>query len=182
MNKYFILIVILLVIPLVTSTTCPRGLVNDTYPGACNLYTDSNKNNICDYSEQPSQQSQTISSQQSNTQNSNIKINTIKYNITLITIITILLYLATYFLSKKNKISQVTHKKIWNFLLLITFIITAFTSIFYLLKLEYNINLSLPINISFLHIEIGYIMILISIFHMLWHLPYFKTYLKTNLK
>jgi ABC-type molybdate transport system substrate-binding protein len=33
------------------SLSCPRGLVNDPYPGVCHLYTDENSNNICDYSE-----------------------------------------------------------------------------------------------------------------------------------
>jgi len=169
----FLLAVLLIIIPLISSTDCPRGLVNDTYPGDCGIYTDSNNNKICDYSEE-----KTISAQQLNTETSNIKESTMKYNITLITIITIILYLFTYFLSKYSKISQVTHKKIWNFLLLITFIITALTSIFYILKIEYGTNLSLPFNISFWHIEIGYAMILISIFHTLWHLPYFKSYLK----
>ena len=30
---------------------CPRGLVNDPYPGSCGMYIDNNQNNICDYSE-----------------------------------------------------------------------------------------------------------------------------------
>lgn len=30
---------------------CPKGLVNDTYPGNCNLYVDENNNGICDLSE-----------------------------------------------------------------------------------------------------------------------------------
>lgn len=31
--------------------TCPWGLVHDTYPGQCGLYTDQDKNYVCDYSE-----------------------------------------------------------------------------------------------------------------------------------
>lgn len=30
---------------------CPKGFENDPAPGACGLYTDTNDNNICDYSE-----------------------------------------------------------------------------------------------------------------------------------
>ncbi len=33
------------------STRCPRGLVNDPYPGRCRHYTDRNGNGICDLSE-----------------------------------------------------------------------------------------------------------------------------------
>ncbi|MFH0876306.1 MAG: hypothetical protein V1859_10295 [archaeon] len=31
--------------------SCPKGLVNDPYPGRCNLYIDQNSDNICDLSE-----------------------------------------------------------------------------------------------------------------------------------
>jgi len=32
-------------------SNCPRGLVNDEYPGACGSYIDIDENQICDYSE-----------------------------------------------------------------------------------------------------------------------------------
>lgn len=31
---------------------CPNGNVNDPSPGQCGLYTDENKNGVCDYSEE----------------------------------------------------------------------------------------------------------------------------------
>lgn len=31
--------------------TCPRGLINDPYPGRCHHYVDSNGSGFCDYSE-----------------------------------------------------------------------------------------------------------------------------------
>ena len=30
---------------------CPKGLVNDEYPGNCSLYVDTDENSICDHSE-----------------------------------------------------------------------------------------------------------------------------------
>ncbi len=30
---------------------CPRGLVNDPYPGECSRYTDTNNDGICDHSQ-----------------------------------------------------------------------------------------------------------------------------------
>jgi len=172
MRKDIILIIlsIILILPQIIATTCPKGLINDTYPGNCGLYTDTNNNKICDYSEE--------SSQQLNTENPNLKLDKMEYNITLITIISVMLYLLSLFLVKYNKISPVTHKKIWNILLLITFIITALTSMIIVLKLEYGTIIQIPLNLSFWHVEIGYAMILISIFHILWHIPYFKSYLK----
>ena len=39
-------------VPLVSAwDDCPRGLVNDTYPGACSRYIDTNKDGICDHSQ-----------------------------------------------------------------------------------------------------------------------------------
>lgn len=32
-------------------TSCPRGLINDSYPGSCSDYIDLNNNSICDRSE-----------------------------------------------------------------------------------------------------------------------------------
>ena len=38
-------------VPAVTScVACPRGLVNDPYPGRCRLYVDSDKDGLCDHS------------------------------------------------------------------------------------------------------------------------------------
>lgn len=45
-------------ISLVSSLGCSRGLENDSYPGVCGLYTDSNKDWSCDYSEDLNPKSQ----------------------------------------------------------------------------------------------------------------------------
>lgn len=34
-----------------SGTRCPKGLVNDPYPGQCRSYRDTNGNGICDLSE-----------------------------------------------------------------------------------------------------------------------------------
>jgi protein involved in sex pheromone biosynthesis len=33
------------------SGSCPKGLINDTYPGECGQYIDKNQDNICDRSQ-----------------------------------------------------------------------------------------------------------------------------------
>lgn len=37
--------------PTRAASRCPRGLINDPYPGSCRHYIDSNHNGLCDYSE-----------------------------------------------------------------------------------------------------------------------------------
>lgn len=88
----------------------------------------------------------------------------------------VIIYLISFFMAKKNIITIITHKKIWNIILLISFILVAITSISFLLLLEYGIYFSIPNN-SFWHTELGIVMILISLFHSIWHLAYFKAIL-----
>ena len=101
------------------------------------------------------------------------------YNILSISAALVAVYLASLFLSRQGKyLSVLLHRKIWNALLVTTFILTSLSAVFYLLMLEYNLDL-LPqqIDASFWHIEFGLAFVLIGIFHALWHIPYFKQYL-----
>jgi len=90
-----------------------------------------------------------------------------------IILVTIIAYLSTWFLSKKEKISTILHRKIWNWLLLITFIPVTITSILWILRVEYGIIIPVFFNISYWHLIFGVIMILISVFHIIWHVKYY---------
>lgn len=153
-----LVLIILLLLPLAAALDCPRGIQNDAYPGDCKLYVDMDGNQICDLSESPplTQQEKSYWGKDS-------------YYLFEIIIILTIIYLLSYFILKKN---IVLHRKIWNFLLLLSFLVTAITSLAILLRWN------LGINSVFWHIEIGIIMILISVYHALWHLPYFKSYYK----
>ncbi|HRZ85515.1 MAG TPA: hypothetical protein P5277_01920 [Candidatus Paceibacterota bacterium] len=185
-KKYFIFATfILLSISLAYAwDDCPKGFTDENCQVMCGTYTDTNKDSICDHSqENPSLTSQNIQNQQVSNQSSLIQsANKSKYNLIPIFAVTLILYLITYFLSKKEKISFILHKKIWNILLLATFLFTAVTSLLYIIKVDYSINSFNLASVSFWHIEIGIVMILISIFHALWHIPYFKSYIKTKSK
>jgi hypothetical protein len=101
------------------------------------------------------------------------------YNLPLIAGALIVVYLISLFLSRQGKyLSIALHRKIWNAFLVITFILTALSAIFYLLSLDYNVDI-LPrqLDVSFWHIEFGLAFILIGAFHALWHIPYFAQYL-----
>ncbi len=149
-------------------TDCPFGKINDTYPGDCRLYTDENQDGICDLSQDIQQNENTLN-------NSNIFQE--KYPFLSIFFLLVLLYILTTILSKKEKISHVLHKKIWNILLTLSFLVCAISSVIYILNLNYGI-FQLNQNISFVHIESGIIMIIISIFHIIWHIFYYKNIFK----
>lgn len=161
---------------------CPLGEVNDPYPGDCGRYTDTDKNGICDHSE-PNPNEKNIELAENDIQVNPIekvaltenKINnTPGYNFFSLTISIIFLYFLSYFSSKKKLIEIKTHKKIWNFLLLFTFLVSGLLGILLVLKIDYNIIISLPFNILSLHVEAGIAMAVISFFHILERIKCFK--------
>jgi cation transport ATPase len=218
----------------VTALDCPIGLINDTAPGSCGLYTDKNTDNICDLS-QPTDSCDTnltatdltsneikamtveqvaehyniegekfaeeiskiagIKVKKSDSfqilhdqyavrpvsvreialsmQKNTTTVTTQNHYIILIILLTTILYITTWFLSKKEKITTQAHRKIWNWILFITFIPTLVTSLLWLLRVEWGIILRVPFNIEYWHIIFGMIMIMISIFHIIWHTKYY---------
>jgi len=171
MKKEFLLaliFIILMMTGLTYALDCPRGIENDPYPGVCNLYVDSNKDNICDLSQEtiPPTVIKTDTNLQFQTRNLR------EYYVIPIFIGLLLFYLISYFALKDMKI---LHRKIWNILLLFSFLISAILGIILAINISLGTNIQLPLNMLFWHVEAGIAMTLISIFHILWHLPYFKS-------
>jgi hypothetical protein len=76
-------------------------------------------------------------------------------------------YVLTGFLVKKNKITLQFHRKIWNSLLLVCFLVTAVLGILMALGIYPNNSLQI-------HAEFGVALATIAVFHILWHLYFFK--------
>lgn len=110
---------------------CPFNKINDPFPGECGRYIDVNQDNFCDHSQ--------------------ISKNSFGFNY-LIAIVTVLVIL--YIFSVKY---LKNYKKIWNWVLLISFTLTAITGWFW----------------HFLHLPAGVITLVIGLFHCLWHWSYF---------
>jgi len=100
-----------------------------------------------------------------------------QFNLPLIAGAVIVLYLVSLFLSRQGKYLTVAlHRKIWNAVLLISFIATLVFSLLNLVLFDYGIKV-LPIDVNFLHVEFGVVLVLVAAFHALWHIPYFQQYL-----
>lgn len=56
MRRVFLILFLFSAATALAQDTCPNGLVNDSLPGKCGLYTDADGNNVCDLSETPSAQ------------------------------------------------------------------------------------------------------------------------------
>lgn len=97
------------------------------------------------------------------------------YNIILITSIVLLAYLLTFILVKAGKLKKLSHRKIWNVILLITFLVSCLLG--FLLALQINYGFCMGWFRSFLkwHVEFGIAMTLIAVIHIVWHYKYYTT-------
>jgi hypothetical protein len=98
------------------------------------------------------------------------------YNFYLITIITLIAYFLSFYLTKTKKITQIQHRRFWNFVLLITFLASCLLGLFLAFSVDNKLSLSWYLPLIWYHVEFGIVMSLVSIFHILWHIPYYKSY------
>lgn len=85
---------------------------------------------------------------------------------------TALLYALTWILSARKVIRTLLHRKIWNVVLLVS-MVSALLGLFLILSIDFNINITLPFNILFWHVEAGIALGIVGVFHILWHWRYF---------
>ena len=178
--KKIVFVLLLILIPAITLAwdDCPYNKTDCPRPGICNKYIDTDNDKICDRS-QPAPKNRNIeiiNAQETNDKNLiiNNKQNKMTYHLVPISLILILLYFITHILSKKKIISVVNHRKIWNVLLLVSFLVSGILGILLVIEINFGIRISSPFNILFWHVETGITMFAISIFHTLWHWAYFK--------
>ena len=96
------------------------------------------------------------------------------YDLIEVSALTFFLYFLTFFLSKRGFIRKLIHRRIWNALLLLTFIVSCLFGFWLVIMINYGIAMSTFRTFLYWHVEVGISMTLISVFHILWHLTYFK--------
>ncbi len=157
-------------------TDCP-------YPGDCAKYIDTDNDGICDHSQPaPEDRSDEIKIAQTtkeiNISDTKNKQQKSVYHLLPISLFLIVLYAVSHVLSKKKIISVVNHRKIWNFLLLITFLISGILGILLIIEINFGVIILPWFNMLFWHVEAGIAMFAITIFHIFWHCAYFKSMFK----
>lgn len=100
------------------------------------------------------------------------------YDLIFVSSITLGLYFLTLILYKRNIIKRIHHRKLWNLLLLLTFIVSCLFGFFLVIQLNYNVAMKAFKTLLYWHVEIGISMTIIAVIHILWHLTYFKNMLK----
>lgn len=162
---FFALVLVFKPVSIYAWDDCVFEKVNDEFPGDCARYVDTDNDGICDHS-QPAPEDRA---------GKKIKND---YHLESISIVLLLSYIFSFLLVKFKKINLVLHRKIWNIGLTLSFVVTGVLGILLVLKISYGININLPFKMIFWHVEAGIVFALISIFHILWHLRYYKNLLK----
>ncbi|MCX6254789.1 MAG: hypothetical protein NTV31_09975, partial [Bacteroidia bacterium] len=81
----------------------------------------------------------------------------------------ILLYLISYFFYRTGYYSLQFHRRLWNSLLAIVFLITALAGVFMALQITYKWNIPFVKSVLKWHVEFGIGMASTGIFHFIWH-------------
>lgn len=102
------------------------------------------------------------------------------YSLISISLATFLLYFFTLFLAQKQKIKKVTHRRIWNVMLLLTFLVSGLFGLLLVIQINYNFAMDIFRTILYWHVQFGIAMSLIAIFHFLWHLKYYLNLFRKN--
>ena len=88
------------------------------------------------------------------------------YDIIPIGIILIISYILSYALYRKNKIKKSLHNKIWNIVLLMSFLISAGMGALKAGLIDFSLNIAIGPDLIYWHGEIGIILFLVLLFHL----------------
>jgi hypothetical protein len=96
-----------------------------------------------------------------------------RYYVSPVAIVFLLVYAISFVLYKTKSIRVTTHRKIWNVLLLATFLVTGMFGLILAIGISVDPPWLLPRSLLFWHVETGVVMSFISFFHLGWHLRYY---------
>ncbi|MBO4504238.1 MAG: hypothetical protein J5730_05465 [Bacteroidales bacterium] len=104
------------------------------------------------------------------------------YHLILISSLTLGLYALTFILVKANVMKLATHRKIWNVLLLVFALVSCLLGFLLVIQINYNVKMDWLWTVKLLHVEFGIAMTIIALFHIFWHVNYWKTLFKNKKK
>ncbi len=94
----------------------------------------------------------------------------------------VLLYIYSWYLAKIKVIRKSLHRKIWNTLLLLSFLVSGLFGLMLVVQLNYQVLFGWFKTLMYWHVEVGIAMGAISILHILWHWKYFYRLFKKHEK
>lgn len=96
------------------------------------------------------------------------------YHIFPIGIILIITYLCSLLGVRLQLVDPGRHRRFWNLLLLLFFLSASLLGIFLAIKVNYKLNIRWIDRAMQWHVDIGIALAFVAVFHLTWHLGYFK--------
>jgi predicted membrane-bound spermidine synthase len=94
-----------------------------------------------------------------------------------------ILYLISYLFYRIGFYSLQLHRKLWNSVLAVSFVLAALAGLFLALQISYKWNIPYIKSILKWHVEFGIGLAITGVFHLMWHLDYYgKIFVKTGRK
>jgi len=93
-------------------------------------------------------------------------------------IIILLLYSFSLILVKFDIWSRSSNRKLWNTILLFTFLVTAIIGLLLVIKVNYKLEWNAFEKLLAWHVDFGIAMSFVATFHLIWHFSYFINLLK----
>ena len=92
-----------------------------------------------------------------------------------------ILYLISYFFYRTGFYSLNYHRRFWNIILTLTFLLAGIAGLFLALQITYKWNIPFIKSVLKWHVECGIGLAFAGIFHFIWHLSYFaKIFVKSD--
>lgn len=89
-----------------------------------------------------------------------------------------LLYSFSLILVRFNIWSKSSNRKLWNTILLFTFLVTAIIGLLLVIRVNYKLEWNAFEKLLTWHVDFGIAMSFVAIFHLIWHFSYFINLLK----
>ncbi len=96
------------------------------------------------------------------------------YHLLSISLLLIFVYLMSVLGIRLRVYTRATHRRFWNLALLFFFLSTAILGLLLAVRVNFKLNLSWLEGAIQWHVDLGIGLVLVSIFHILWHFPYFR--------
>jgi hypothetical protein len=104
------------------------------------------------------------------------------YRFILWTLLTFGAYFLSIILYRTRIYNKRTHRRIWNGLLLITFLVSGILGLVLVIQINYQIFFEYFFTFLQWHVDFGIGMAWIAIFHVIWHFKYFRNIFKSGFK